>query len=107
NLSALILSAGVLAAVGLRHAGASRLLRLPFVFWPLVGLLGGAVVHTGSRGGVLALTAGLLVSALSGLTLSQRRPHGVAVLLPLAALVWGALHVEVMRTRFVAAAEVS
>lgn len=105
NLSALILSAGVLAAVGLRHAGASRLLRLPFVFWPLVGLLGGAVVHTGSRGGVLALTAGLLVSALSGLTLWQRLRNGFAVLLAMAALVWGALHVEVMRNRFVEAAE--
>jgi len=104
NLSALILSAGVLAAVGLRHGGASRLLRLPFVFWPLVGLLGGAVVHTGSRGGVLALTAGLLVSALSGLTLWQRLRNGFAVLLAMAALAWGALHVQMMRNRFVEAA---
>src|SRR5207249_9899933 len=70
-----------------------------------VGLLGGAVVHTGSRGGVLALTAGLLGSALRGLTLWQRLRNGFAVLLAMAALVWGALHVEVMRNRFAEAAE--
>jgi len=41
---------------------------------------------------------------LSGLTLWQRLRNGVAVLLAMAALAWGALHVPMMRNRFVEAA---
>jgi len=104
NISALILACGLLAAFGVRHAGAWRVLRPPVVFWPLAGLIASAVVHTGSRGGLLALTAGLLVLLFRGHTTWQRVRNGAAVLIAMAFLVWAAMRVEMMRNRFEEAA---
>src|SRR2546428_7713428 len=104
NISALILACGLLAAFGVRHAGVWRVLRPPVVFWPLAGLIASAVVHTGSRGGLLALTAGLLVLLFRGHTTWQRVRSGAAVLIAMAFLVWAAMRVEMMRNRFEEAA---
>ena len=100
NISALILACGLLAAFGVRHAGVWRVLRTPVIFWPLAGLIASAVVHTGSRGGLLALTAGLLVLLFRGHTTWQRLRNGAGVLIAMAFLVWAAMRVEMMRNRF-------
>lgn len=105
NLSALILASGLLATLGLRHAPGRGILRQPLVFWPVLLLLGAAVVHTGSRGGLLALTAGLLVSLFRGRTLWQRFRSALAVLFAMGFLVWASFNTQVMRNRFEEAAE--
>src|ERR1041384_8033483 len=51
NLSAMILSAGLIAVVGLRARKDPRLPRLGLLAWPLAGVLGFALIQTGSRGG--------------------------------------------------------
>jgi len=105
NISALILACGLLTAFGLRHPGALRLLRPHLVFWPLAALFATAVVHTGSRGGLLALTVGLVVLLLRGRTVWQRLRSGFTVLVVMASLIWAASHVEMMRNRLQAAAQ--
>ncbi|MBI4419192.1 MAG: O-antigen ligase family protein [Gemmatimonadetes bacterium] len=105
NLSALILSAGLLAALGLRSARERSLLRRHLVIWSLVVLLGGAIVQTGSRGGLLALTVGLLVFLFRGRTMWQRLGSALAVCLVMGFLTWAAFNTRVMRERFEATAE--
>jgi len=105
NISALILACGLVAAFGLRHPGAVRLLRPHVLFWPLAALFATAVVHTGSRGGFLALTAGLVVQLFRGRTVLQRLRSGFAVLVVMVSLIWAASHVEMMRNRLQAAAQ--
>src|SRR5256885_3960351 len=58
NLSALILSCGLLAALALANRQGRRWPAA--VRWPIVVLIAIAVVQTGSRGGLLALSIGLL-----------------------------------------------
>jgi O-antigen ligase len=66
NLAAMILSAGLIAALSLRTAngrgGVGRLL----VTWTPAALIGAAIIQTGSRGGVICAVMGLLVLLFAG-----------------------------------------
>jgi hypothetical protein len=63
NLSAMILSAGLVAVAGLR---------LGIVTWPLAALLGVAIIQTGSRGGLLCAAVGMVMFLCQGRTLWLR-----------------------------------
>jgi O-antigen ligase len=102
NLAAMILSVGLVAALGLRSAtGHGRLWRLLVVWIPAV-LAGAAIVQTGSRGGVVCAVAGLL-----GLLIAGKAKFGTILLgfLTVVALTLGIARSETMRKRFTAAAE--
>ncbi|PYP51870.1 MAG: hypothetical protein DMD45_06545 [Gemmatimonadetes bacterium] len=103
NLSALILSCGLLAALALTNRQGRRWPAM--VRWPLVVLIAVAVVQTGSRGGLLALSAGLLTFLGREPTRWARLRNGVAALTALGVLGFAAYHSEGMRNRLAAAAE--
>src|SRR5205085_13580 len=69
------------------------------VRWPLVVLIAVAVVQTGSRGGLLALCAGLLTFLGREPTRWARVRNGVAALTALGVLGFTAYHSEGMRNR--------
>jgi O-antigen ligase len=104
NLSAIILSAGLVTVLGLRARSAPGLPRLGLLAWPLATLIGIAVIQTGSRGGLLCAGAGILVFLLRGRTVGQRVRNGLLALLAVGALAFGAYRTDLMRNRFEAAA---
>jgi len=80
NALAAILDMGILAIVGLGYRAERT--ALPYgLTWLLLGILGIAVVQTGSRGGLLTLAAGLAVFLFAG---SRRARIGKALILILA-----------------------
>ena len=105
NHSALILSAGVLALVGLTYARARGAPWPRLLTWPLVGAIGIAIVQNGSRGGMIALGAGLLALALGRGSLAIRVGNATVVLVALGFLVWESSQSEGMRNRFLQTAE--
>ena len=60
NNLARILMLGLLAIIGLSFARKKSLLNSVLIAFPFVALLGVALIQTGSRGGLLALTMGLM-----------------------------------------------
>jgi len=105
NLSAMILSAGLVTVLGLHTIRERWLPRFGLLALPLAAIMGWAIVQTGSRGGVICAAAGLAVFAFAGRTTRQRIRNGFLGLLALGVLIWGVSRSEVMRERFVAAAE--
>jgi O-antigen ligase len=105
NLSAMILSAGLVTVLGLHTIRERWLPRFGLLALPLAAIMGWAIVQTGSRGGVICAAAGLAVFAFAGRTTRQRIRNGFLGLLALGVLIWGVGRSEVMRERFVAAAE--
>jgi O-antigen ligase len=100
NLSALILTAGLLAALALPSSRDPRR-RWPVALrWSLVLLIAVAIVQTGSRGGLLALAAGVMMFLLSGPTPWARVRNAAAALAVLAVLGFAAYRSEAMRNRF-------
>lgn len=65
NYSAMLLSAALLISVGLTHGASRASLRVRGVSWTLALFFAFAIVNTGSRGGLLALVAGLVTFAFS------------------------------------------
>jgi len=100
NNAAMFLSAGLIALFGLGYARARAVLRPRLLVLPGCALIAYAAIETGSRGGLVALVAGLATFALSqGQTAWQRVRHGILALFGLAALLWGAYQTPVMRNR--------
>src|SRR5213080_4841905 len=66
NNSAMILAAGFVVLLGLQYGAERPLLRPRWLVAPILALLGLSVVDTGSRGGIVALGAGLLPFMFSG-----------------------------------------
>ena len=100
NLSAMILSAGLIAVVGLRARKDPRLPRLGLLAWPLAGVLGFALIQTGSRGGLLCALVGVVTFWFAPDQRLGRRLRNAAIgLLAGAALAWGALQNTAMRNR--------
>jgi O-antigen ligase len=100
NNLARILALGLIALFGLTYGARKSLLRPRYVALPLMGVLGVAIVQTGSRGGLLALSAGLLIFVLSGATLRSKLRNLAAVTLVLGFFAFVALQSETMRGRF-------
>lgn len=103
NLSAIILSAGLVMLVGLRALRGRGLPQAGLLTWPLAGLMGFAIIQTGSRGGLLCALCGLAVLSLTGATPAQKLRNAVLGVFTLVLLGWGAMRSDVMRHRFEAA----
>jgi O-antigen ligase len=100
NLSAMILSAGLIAVVGLRVRKDPRMPRLGLLAWPVAGVLGFALIQTGSRGGLLCALVGVVTFWFAPDQRLGRRLRNAAIgLLAGAALAWGALQNTAMRNR--------
>ncbi len=100
NNLARILTLGVLAAVGLTYGGAKSIVRPRYLVWPLVVLVGVALVQTGSRGALLALAAGLMCFVLRGRSFLTKLRNVAGVLLIMAFFVWAGFQSESTRIRF-------
>jgi O-antigen ligase len=99
NSAAMILAAGLVAVVGLafmsRRKDGWRLVFLG----ALAALLGFAVLETGSRGGLAALLAGVLLLALAANTLRSRLRNGAIALLAISLLIVATLQLPMMKNR--------
>ncbi len=100
NNLARILTLGVLAAVGLAYAHTKPIFRPRFLVWPLVVLVGIALVQTGSRGALLALGAGLMCFVLTGRSFLTKVRNVTGVLLVMGFFVWAGFQFEGTRIRF-------
>lgn len=99
--SASILAAGLVALLGLRYALERPLERGRWLVWPAFALIVLSVVDTGSRGGLLALAAGLIVFAFGGARTAWRRMrNAVVTVLAMGALVYLTYTNDLMRRRF-------
>ena len=105
NMSAIVLSAGLVAVVGLFAAPGKWLPKAYFLTWPLAALMGWATIQTGSRGGLFCITAGMIVFLFSGKTLRIRVRNAILGIVGIAALVVAALYSPMMRNRLENAAE--
>jgi len=101
NNLARILMLGLLALIGLSFARGPGLLRRTLVTLPVIVLLGAALLQTGSRGGLLALAAGLMTLILlrRGTMMMKVLNAGGLVLL-FGFFFVAALQSDVMRARF-------
>ena len=100
NSAAMILAAGMVALIGLafaRQRGGVMRLTLAAA---LGGLIGFAVLETGSRGGLLALLGGVLVFALGADTMRDRVRNSAIGIVAIGLLVLGTLHLPVMKNRW-------
>jgi O-antigen ligase len=104
NLSAMILSAGLVTVIGLATRQDARLPRLGLPAWPLAAMIAIAIVQTGSRGGMLCAAVGLVTLLFRGRTFSRRLRSLAIGIVVLVALGVVAYRSEVVRERFAEAA---
>lgn len=105
NLSAIILSAGLVTVLGLQVTRARWLPRFDLLSWPLAAMIGVAIIQTGSRGGLLCVAGGMLVFFLNGRTLARRLLNVGIGAAAIALLAWGAMQSEMMRGRILESTE--
>ena len=105
NRAALVLCAGLLAAIGLVFGRARAALRPGWIAWPIAAMIGLALIMGGSRGGLLALAAGLWAFSLSGKTFGIRLRNNIVALLAIGLAAWGALQSPMMQRRIQLAAQ--
>ena len=105
NLAALILGAGLLAALALPSRRDPHRRWLLAVRWPLVMIIGVAIVQTSSRGGLLALAVGLGAFLLRGATPWARLRNALTALAVLGMLGFVASRSEALRNRIFMTAE--
>ena len=100
NNLARILMLGLLAILGVAMAKAKGLARPLLLTSPLVILLCVALVQTGSRGGLLALGAGVMTLVLRRGTFLMKILNGAGLLLLLGVFFLAAMQSDIMRSRF-------
>ena len=100
NQSAVIMTDGLIALIGLGYGGSTRWRRGRALIWPIAGLVGVAIIQNGSRGAVIALALGVMMFALAGSGLWSRLKNATLVLVVLTLLIWGSYNSEGMRNRF-------
>ena len=100
NSAAMILAAGMVALIGLAYGRRHRTWLGLMLTGSLAGLIGFAVLETGSRGGLLALLGGVLVFALAANSARIRLRNAVIATAAIALLVFGAMHLPVMKNRW-------
>ena len=98
NQSAVIMTDGLIALIGLGYAMGGRRWRV--LTWPLAGLVGVAVIQNGSRGAIIDLVLGVTMFALGGSGLRARLKNAYPVLVVLGLVIWGAYNSQGMRNRF-------
>lgn len=99
NLSAIILSAGLVVVIGMRGRETPLLPRLGVLLVPLAVILGVAIIQSGSRGGLLCAAVGLAVFAFRGRTPGRLVLNAVMGVAAIAILAVGAMQSPVMRAR--------
>ncbi len=99
NRAAKILTGGLLALIGLTYARERSLLRPRVLVWPLVALIGLAIIKGGSRGGLLALAVGLWTFTWAGKTIKIKVRNAVVALLVMGLLVGVASQSPLIRRR--------
>lgn len=99
NHAGLILASGALALVGLTYGRDRKLLRPRLLVWPLLALIGVALVKTGSRGSFLSLTLGLWTFSAGGRSVLVKLRNTVVAVSAVALLAWAAWQVPLMRER--------
>ena len=100
NSAAMILAAGLVALIGLAY-GHRHKSRVGLLLTTAIGaLIGFAVLETGSRGGLLALLGGVLVFALAADTVRIRLRNGLIASVAISLLIFGAMHLPVMKNRW-------
>jgi O-antigen ligase len=100
NHSAMIMTAGLLALIGLAYARSSGRRGWRALIWPFAALIALAILQNGSRGGVIALGTGLLTFALGGSGVRARIRNTLAVALALGLVTWASYNNEGLRNRF-------
>ena len=100
NNLARILTLGLLALVGLTYGRGRSFLQPVFLSWILAGLVGVALIQTGSRGGLLALGVGLATLVLRGGGLKAKLLNAAGVLVVASFFVLASMQSEIMRQRF-------
>jgi O-antigen ligase len=100
NHAGLILASGALALVGLTYGRDRKLLRPRLLVWPLLALIGVALVKTGSRGSLLSLTLGLWTFTVAGRDILVKLRNTFVAVLAVALLAWAAWQLPLMRERF-------
>lgn len=105
NLSAIILSAGLVTLIGLRLQNVSRRVWLHLVVWPVAAIIAYAAIQTGSRGGLMCSFTGLLIYTMRGRNLQQRVRNVLVGLVAVVVLAVAAWNTPMMRARFTASAE--
>jgi O-antigen ligase len=94
------LSLGLLALMGLAYSWRGMDRKVRWLAWSGFGVLAIAIVYTGSRGPVAALTVGLLVFLLQGRGLKSKLKFGLIVLLGIGSLMWASYQLESIRARW-------
>lgn len=95
NLSAIILSVGTVTLLTLRPK---------IITWPIAAMTGLAIIQTGSRGGLICLSLGVLTWAVLAGQTFKAKIRGVFIGgFVLAALAFGVLSSDMLRTRLLAA----
>jgi O-antigen ligase len=100
NRAGLILGSGALALVGLTYARDRKLLRPRMLVWPLLAVIGMAMLQGGSRGGLLALVIGLWTFTVSGQTIGVKLRNSAVAVFAVGLLAWAAWQSPIARARF-------
>lgn len=100
NNLARILMLGMLSLVGLTLARSTSLIRPLLLIGPFVLLLGVAMVQTGSRGGLIALSAGVMTLVLRRGSMMMKVLNGLGLMVLLGVFFVAALQSDIMRARF-------
>lgn len=99
NRAARMLCAGLLAAIGIVYGRAGVSWKTSWIAWPTAALIGLAMIMGGSRGGLLAMAAGVWMFSLTGKTLGIRLRNNIVALLMIGLAAWGALQSPLMQRR--------
>jgi O-antigen ligase len=105
NSAAMIMAAGLVALVGLALIRRHRSTWTLMLTLALAGLLGVAVLETGSRGGLVALLGGLMVFALTANSGRQRLRNGVLAVVAVVLVAVSAFNLPVMKNRLLETAQ--
>jgi O-antigen ligase len=100
NTYASILALGLLALLGLAYARKESDYKTRLFAWSSLGILAVAIVATGSRGALAALSAGLLLFFLHGRGLRSKLKVGMIVLLTMGLLGWASYQFDAVRARW-------
>jgi O-antigen ligase len=95
-----VLSMGLLALMGLAHTWKGMNRKVRWLAWSGFGVLAIAIVSTGARGPLAALTVGFLAFLLQGRSLRSKLKVGLIVLLGIGFLVGVSYQIEMVRARW-------
>jgi O-antigen ligase len=95
NLSAIILSAGLITVLNLRPR---------IIAWPIAAMIGMSIIQTGSRGGLLCAAGGMMILLCQGRTAWAKLRSVLIGFVGLAVLAVGAWRSDMLRSRVQAAA---